>query len=126
MLQNLPLTSTCPWATSCRAAARDGAKPMRCTTLSRRRSSTLRSASPVFSGAPKAGLFQLGKWGTEIHPALEQRTGDVQVTKHRVSPFYSTTLMAQLSAAGIEPTARAEEIPVAGFVAMANAVSEHT
>jgi len=58
--------------------------------------------SPVFSGAPKAGLFQLGKWGTQIHEALEQRTGDVQVVKHRVSPFYSTTLMAQLSALGIE------------------------
>lgn len=58
--------------------------------------------SPVFSGAPKAGLFQLGKWGTQIHEALEQRTGDVQVVKHRVSPFYSTTLVAQLSALGIE------------------------
>jgi nicotinamidase-related amidase len=58
--------------------------------------------SPVFSGAPKAGLFQLGQWGTAIHEALEQRTGDVQVVKHRVSPFYSTTLLAQLSAAGIE------------------------
>lgn len=57
--------------------------------------------SPVFSGAPKAGLFQLGKWGTQIHEALEQRTGDVQVVKHRVSPFYSTTLAAQLSAQGI-------------------------
>jgi nicotinamidase-related amidase len=57
--------------------------------------------SPVFSGAPKAGLFQLGKWGTQIHESLEQRTGDVQVVKHRVSPFYSTTLMAQLSAQGI-------------------------
>lgn len=58
--------------------------------------------SPVFGGAPKAGLFQLGKWGTQIHEALEQRTGDVQVVKHRVSSFYSTTLTAQLSAAGIE------------------------
>lgn len=57
--------------------------------------------SPVFSGAPKAGLFRLGQWGTQIHEALEQRVGDVQVVKHRVSPFYSTTLMAQLSAAGI-------------------------
>ena len=56
--------------------------------------------SPVFGGAPKAGLFKLGSWGTEIHPALEQRAGDVQVIKHRVSPFYSTTLMAQLSAGG--------------------------
>jgi nicotinamidase-related amidase len=58
--------------------------------------------SPVFSGAPKAGLFQLGEWGTKIHELLEPRDGDVQVVKHRVSPFYSTTLMAQLSAAGIE------------------------
>lgn len=57
-------------------------------------------ASPVFGGAPKAGLFKLGGWGTEIHPALEQRPGDVQVTKHRVSPFYSTTLEAQLRAGG--------------------------
>jgi len=58
--------------------------------------------SPVFGGAPKAGLFKLGSFGTEIHPSLEQKPGDVQVVKHRVSPFYSTTLMAQLSAAGIQ------------------------
>lgn len=57
--------------------------------------------SPLFGGAAKHGMFKLGTWGTEIHPALEQRPGDVQVTKHRVSPFYSTTLMAQLSALGI-------------------------
>ncbi|RYY96927.1 MAG: cysteine hydrolase, partial [Comamonadaceae bacterium] len=59
------------------------------------------AGSPVFGGAPKAGLFQLGKWGTEIHEALQERAGDVQVVKHRVSPFYSTTLMAQLRAQGI-------------------------
>jgi nicotinamidase-related amidase len=58
--------------------------------------------SPVFGGAAKAGIYQLGAWGTEIHPSLAQQPGDVQVTKHRVSPFYSTTLMAQLRAAGIE------------------------
>lgn len=57
--------------------------------------------SPLFGGAAKAGMFKLGTWGTEIHPALEQRPGDIQVVKHRVSPFYSTTLMAQLSAQGI-------------------------
>ena len=59
------------------------------------------AGSPVFSGAPKAGLFKLGGWGTEIHADLEQREGDVQVVKHRVSPFYSTTLMAQLRAQNI-------------------------
>ncbi len=58
--------------------------------------------SPVFSGAPKAGLFKLGSFGTEIHPALEQKPGDVQVVKHRVSPFYSTTLTAQLRAGSFE------------------------
>ena len=59
------------------------------------------SNSPVFGGAPKAGLFQLGKFDTEIHPDLKQQPGDVQVVKNRVSPFYSTNLMAQLSAQGI-------------------------
>lgn len=48
--------------------------------------------SQVFSAAPQHGLFKLGGWGTEIHPDLEQREGDIQVVKHRVSPFYSTTL----------------------------------
>lgn len=57
-------------------------------------------ASPVFGGAPKAGLFKLGGFGTEIHPELVQQPGDVQVVKHRVSPFYSTTLEAQLRAGG--------------------------
>jgi nicotinamidase-related amidase len=58
--------------------------------------------SQVFSGAPKAGLFKLGTWGTEIHPDLEQKVGDVQVVKHRVSPFYSTTLEAQLRANNVQ------------------------
>lgn len=58
-------------------------------------------SSPVFGGAQKAGLFKLGGWGTEIHPELVLQPGDIQVVKHRVSAFYSTTLSAQLSAAGI-------------------------
>ena len=57
--------------------------------------------SQVFSAAPQHGLFKLGEWGTEIHPDLEQREGDIQVVKHRVSPFYSTTLEAQLRARNI-------------------------
>ncbi|MVW77632.1 cysteine hydrolase family protein [Bordetella sp. 02P26C-1] len=57
--------------------------------------------SQVFSAAPQHGLFKLGEWGTEIHPLLEQREGDIQVVKHRVSPFYSTTLQAQLRARNI-------------------------
>ncbi len=58
--------------------------------------------SPVFGGAPKAGLFKLGAWGTEIHQDLGARATDIYVVKHRVSPFYSTTLMALLSAMKIE------------------------
>lgn len=58
-------------------------------------------SSPVFSAAAQHGLYKLGSWGTEIHPSLEQRLGDIQVVKHRVSPFYSTTLEAQLRAQGV-------------------------
>lgn len=58
-------------------------------------------SSPVFSGAPKNGLFQLGTWGTEIHPDLDKQVGDIDVVKHRVSPFYSTTLEAQLRAQNV-------------------------
>lgn len=57
--------------------------------------------SPVFSAAPANGLFKLGAWGTEIHPDLEQREGDIQVTKHRVSPFYATGLEAALRARNV-------------------------
>jgi len=58
--------------------------------------------SPVFSPARQNGLFKLGTWGTEIHPDLPVGPEDMQVVKHRVSPFYSTSLEAQLRAKGIE------------------------
>jgi nicotinamidase-related amidase len=58
--------------------------------------------SPIFSGAKAGGRFKLGTWATEIHPALAVQPEDVQVVKHRISPFYSTSLMAQLSAMKIE------------------------
>jgi len=58
--------------------------------------------SPIFGPARKAGRFQLGTWGTELHPALDVHPEDFHVTKHRVSPFYATPLMAQLSAMGVE------------------------
>jgi nicotinamidase-related amidase len=59
------------------------------------------AGSPVFGGAPKAGLFKLGTWGTEIHPQLAPQAHDVQVVKHRVSPFYQTNLQVQLGTLGI-------------------------
>ena len=57
--------------------------------------------SPIFSGARKNGIFKLGTWGTEVHPDLGQQPGDFDIVKHRVSPFYSTSLEAILRAHGI-------------------------
>ena len=57
--------------------------------------------SPIFSNARKNGIFKLGGWGTETHPDLGQRVEDFDIVKHRVSPFYATSLEAILSAQGI-------------------------
>ena len=58
--------------------------------------------SRIFQGAKKAGLFKLGTWGTEVHPALAPQPGDYDIVKHRVSPFYGTHLEPMLRANGIE------------------------
>jgi nicotinamidase-related amidase len=57
--------------------------------------------SPIFSGARRNGIFKLGEWGTQTHPDLDQQAGDFDIVKHRVSPFYSTSLEAILRARGI-------------------------
>jgi len=57
--------------------------------------------SKIFQGAKKAGLFRLGTWGTEVHPALKPEPGDYDIVKHRVSPFYATSLEAILGANGV-------------------------
>ena len=57
--------------------------------------------SRIFQGAKKAGMFKLGGWGTEVHPALAPRPGDHDIIKHRVSPFYATSLEAILRANAI-------------------------
>jgi len=54
--------------------------------------------SRIFQGAKKAGIFKLGTWGTEIHPRLSPEPGDFDIVKHRVSPFYATSLDAILRA----------------------------
>lgn len=59
------------------------------------------ATSRLFQGAKKAGLFKLGTWGTEVHPALKPQQGDYDIVKHRVSPFYATSLEAILGANGI-------------------------
>ncbi len=58
--------------------------------------------SPIFSGARKNGIFQLGTKGTEVHPALAPQEGDFDIVKHRVSPFYGTSLEPILRANGFE------------------------
>ena len=57
--------------------------------------------SRLFQGAKNAGLFKLGTWGTEVHPALKPEPGDYDIVKHRVSPFYATSLEAILGANGV-------------------------
>src|SRR5688572_12564635 len=57
--------------------------------------------SRIFQGAKKAGLFKLGAWGTEVHPLLAPQPGDYDIVKHRVSPFYGTSLEPILRANGI-------------------------
>ncbi len=58
--------------------------------------------SRIFQGARKAGMFKLGTWGTEVHPALAPQSGDYDIVKHRVSPFYATSLEAILRANQIQ------------------------
>ena len=57
--------------------------------------------SPVFSKARSAGLFKLGSWGTEVYPEFAPVPGDFDIVKHRVSPFYGTSLEPILRAHGI-------------------------
>jgi nicotinamidase-related amidase len=59
-------------------------------------------ASPIFSGARTNGIFKLGTWGTEVHPVLAPEPGDFDIVKHRVSPFYATSLEAICRANAIE------------------------
>ena len=58
--------------------------------------------SPIFSGARKNGIFQLGTKGTEVHPSIAPHQGDFDIVKHRVSPFYATSLEAILRANKVE------------------------
>jgi nicotinamidase-related amidase len=57
--------------------------------------------SPIFGKAPEFGLFKLGTRGTQVAEELAAHAGDADIIKHRVSPFYATTL---------EPTLRAQQI----------------
>jgi nicotinamidase-related amidase len=58
--------------------------------------------SPVFSKARDNGFFKLGQWGTEVYSEFAPQEGDIDIVKHRVSPFYGTKLMPVLSAMGVK------------------------
>lgn len=56
------------------------------------------SNSPVFTRARESGIYLLDTWGTEIHKELTPLEGDVDIVKHRISPFYATKLESVLRA----------------------------
>lgn len=60
------------------------------------------AGSPLFSMVRQYGLLKLAGWGAELHAALPVEKGDLQVVKHRVSPFYATPLELLLRTAGVE------------------------
>lgn len=58
--------------------------------------------SAIFSRAREHGLFKLGTWGTEVHSELKPEPRDFDIVKHRVSPFYGTSLEPILRAHAVE------------------------
>lgn len=54
--------------------------------------------SPMFGRAKQFGALSLGDSGTDFHPELDVRPGDLVLTKPRVSPFYGTALEPALRA----------------------------
>ena len=48
--------------------------------------------SPIFGKADQFHALALNQWGTEFHRDLEIESTDCVIIKHRVSPFFGTTL----------------------------------
>ena len=59
-------------------------------------------ANRSFSALRTSGRFAPGSPGTEIHPDVAPREGDLIVTKHRVSAFSGSDLEMLLRACGID------------------------
>lgn len=75
-------------------------------------------ATPRFVKAREDGILRLGSWGTQIHSQVKPARDDFDIIKHRVGPFYGTTL---------EPTLRsldAKTLVVSGV--SSNAVVQST
>ncbi|CAM3550891.1 cysteine hydrolase family protein [Parendozoicomonas haliclonae] len=56
----------------------------------------------LFARAMEYKGYRLGTWGTEYHPDLEIKEGDIHLIKHRISPFYATGLEAVLRGHSIQ------------------------
>lgn len=50
------------------------------------------ASSPVFDAARDHGYFRATEWGGQIHDLLKPRADEFEILKHRVSPFFSTSL----------------------------------
>ena len=59
------------------------------------------AASPLFTVVREYGILKLSSWGGSLHPDLPVEPGDLQVVKHRVSPFFATPLEMLLRTAGV-------------------------
>ena len=59
------------------------------------------TVSPRFREMPKHGILKLGTWGTQIHEAVKPQAGEFDIVKHRISPFYGTSLEVILRANAI-------------------------
>ncbi len=55
-----------------------------------------------FGAIRESGRFVEGTAGTEVHPALAPQSGDIVVTKRRVSAFSGSDLEIVLRASGVE------------------------
>lgn len=52
--------------------------------------------SPVFGPIKTNGILKASQWGGALHEALGATGADWHIVKHRVSPFYGTSLEAML------------------------------
>lgn len=57
--------------------------------------------SPLFGKANESQALKLNTWATDFYKEIDVREEDIIITKHRVSPFYSTPLNAILKNNGI-------------------------
>lgn len=58
--------------------------------------------NPYYSNVKKLGALKIKEWGSEFPAIVAPRKGEVQITKHRNSPFYRTRLELVLRTQGVE------------------------